>query len=489
MDGRRLRRFGRRRRRQSSLLPVGATAPDDNAAYTVSCCYCDFKIRALNDALSRFGRRHAAWLRVWFSIGVGFSLTLLLALSFLLVWNLFAQRNSNDAAFFFLFGFSPSVSLADAAYLLLSTLISVSVHEFGHATAAACEGVQVEYIAVFFAVLFPGALVAFNQDLLQSLPRFTVLRVYCAGIWHNAAVLDVPSTSPLSGYLSPGDVIVSLDGIHIHNEQDWMEVAALLDKYTPQNSSHSKYPGLRAADGRKGYCVSNYMIEESKKIQLLDNQSACPNDFTAFVTVQCFDISISVNVSSEGDQLNKLENVYCLNANDIVKLKKCGDGWVTSSTNGSHCVCSKEESCLTPVQLPGLAWVEITYSRPYSLECKQLSRSSVSDTRTTDFTDPHCGGTFVFFGDVIFMAQSVSLTQYQPRWASAFGAYLPNILRKSLICIFHVSLTLALLNSLPAYFLDGESIFEVTLCFITSLSPRQREKVRHDRRVSIAPGL
>ncbi|XP_024951160.2 membrane-bound transcription factor site-2 protease homolog isoform X3 [Citrus sinensis] len=493
MDGRRLRRFGRRRRRQSSLLPVGATAPEYNTAYTVSCCYCDFKIRALNDALSRFGRRHAAWLRVWFSIGVGFSLTLLLALSFLLVWNLFAQRNSNDAAFFFLFGFSPSYLCMNLAMLQLLP-------------GESSEGVQVEYIAVFFAVLFPGALVAFNQDLLQSLPRFTVLRVYCAGIWHNAAccavcgmllflmplilfpfykqcegtmVLDVPSTSPLSGYLSPGDVIVSLDGIHIHNEQDWMEMAALLDKYTPQNSSHSKYPGLRAADGRKGYCVSNYMIEESKKIQLLDNQSACPNDFIAFVTVQCFDISISVNVSSEGDQLNKLENVYCLNANDIVKLKKCGDGWVTSSTNGSHCVCSKEESCLTPVQLPGLAWVEITYSRPYSLECKQLSRSSVSDTRTTDFTDPHCGGTFVFFGDVIFMAQSVSLTQYQPRWASSFGAYLPNILRKSLICLFHVSLTLALLNSLPAYFLDGESIFEVTLCFITSLSPRQREKVLH----------
>lgn len=45
-----------------------------------------------------------------------------------------------------------------------------------------------EYIAVFIAILFPGALVALNNDLLQALPRFTVLRVYCAGIWHNAAV-------------------------------------------------------------------------------------------------------------------------------------------------------------------------------------------------------------------------------------------------------------------------------------------------------------
>ena len=49
------------------------------------------------------------------------------------------------------------------------------------------EGIQMEYIAIFIAVLFPGALVAFNSDLLQALPHFTILRVYC-GIWHNAVV-------------------------------------------------------------------------------------------------------------------------------------------------------------------------------------------------------------------------------------------------------------------------------------------------------------
>lgn len=66
------------------------------------------------------------------------------------------------------------------------------------------EGIQVEYIAVFFAVLFPGALVAFNQELLQSLPRFNVLRVYCAGIWHNAAVrssLKIPTKCLFHLYL------------------------------------------------------------------------------------------------------------------------------------------------------------------------------------------------------------------------------------------------------------------------------------------------
>lgn len=45
-----------------------------------------------------------------------------------------------------------------------------------------------EYIAIFLAVLFPGALVALNEELLQALPRNAALRIYCAGIWHNATV-------------------------------------------------------------------------------------------------------------------------------------------------------------------------------------------------------------------------------------------------------------------------------------------------------------
>lgn len=50
------------------------------------------------------------------------------------------------------------------------------------------EGVPLEYTALFLAVLFPGALVAFSHDLIQTVPRVTTLRIYCAGIWHNAAV-------------------------------------------------------------------------------------------------------------------------------------------------------------------------------------------------------------------------------------------------------------------------------------------------------------
>lgn len=67
----------------------------------------------------------------------------------------------------------------------MEDLINDSV---GMYSAGSSEGIQIEYIAVFLAVLFPGALVAFNYEVLQALPRFATLRIYCAGIWHNAAV-------------------------------------------------------------------------------------------------------------------------------------------------------------------------------------------------------------------------------------------------------------------------------------------------------------
>lgn len=109
----------------------------------------------------------------------------------------------------------------------------------------------------------------------------------------------------------------------------------------------------------------------------------------------------------------------------------------------------QDEACISPPQMLGLSWVEITYSRPFSSKCLQLGRNSVSDSHTSDLVEPKCGGTFVFVGDVISMANSVLLTTYQPRWAFPFATYLPNMLEKILACTFHVSLALALLNSLP----------------------------------------
>lgn len=88
------------------------------------------------------------------------------------------------------YNYSPTVSIMlrveKKVSLLARGYISVIIVD---AISLGCsEGVQVEYVAIFLAVLFPGALVAFNRASLQALPVVASLRVYCAGIWHNAAV-------------------------------------------------------------------------------------------------------------------------------------------------------------------------------------------------------------------------------------------------------------------------------------------------------------
>ncbi|KAL9256730.1 Membrane-bound transcription factor site-2 protease-like protein [Drosera capensis] len=212
--------------------------------------------------------------RAWFTMGIGFSTCTLLGVSVVLILefarSLLFHHTSRDFNLFskLLFGFSPkfervNIPFLDVGNLVFSTVVSVIVHEFEHALAAASEGIQMEYFAIFIAGLFLGALVAFNNDLLKEKSRSTALRIYCAGIWHNAIccaacgfallllplifsplyihdegpmVLHLSSSSPVSSYLSPGDVIVSVDGIRIFNPQEWMEFATLIEERTFRNS-------------------------------------------------------------------------------------------------------------------------------------------------------------------------------------------------------------------------------------------------------------
>ncbi|OMP03296.1 Sterol-regulatory element binding proteins intramembrane protease [Corchorus olitorius] len=426
-------RMNRARRHGAARLPLRASPSSPShrvatAANAFSCWYCDLKISVFNEPLFRFGRKYAPFLKLWFTVGTGFGLTALVGVTLILIWQLFLSSDTQLSNLFssLLFGFSPSfrLSLSDSGYLFLSTLVSVSIHEFGHAIALTSEGIQLEYIAVFLAVLFPGALVAFDYELLPALPRATALRVYCAGIWHNAVfcavcgllllsqpmilsplyihaesplVMSVAPASPLSEFLSPGDAIVALDGVHIHDAQDWMELTALLDKKMLRNSSDSQYyKGFGMIDFRKGYCVPSALLEDSKKVQLANGQLVCPDDLAAFVRIHCFDPGKLGDVGVEDGHQGRIENGVCLNAKEIVKLGKCSDGWgITAMTNATSCMCSEDESCLSPVQLPGLKWVEITYSRPYSKECLEL-KVSPSDSNTSDAVQQNCGGTFLF---------------------------------------------------------------------------------------------
>lgn len=462
---------------------------------------------AFNDLLYRFGRRHSRYLRVWFSIGIGFSLAALIGVTVIILCEmakapvLYAgYAESGDSLFGLSFLTSGMhMSPSSMGYLCLSSFVCVMVHEFGHALAAASEGVQIEYIALFLALVFPGALVAFNDASLQLLPGMASLRIYCAGIWHNAAfsgvctlalfllpfilsplfihgenpmVLDVHSVSPVSGYLSPYDVILSLDEFRVNTAQEWKQKIAVLANQTPLLSFGQSN---EIEHVQKSYCVPHSLIQKSIQVPFTGDETYCPNELFAFAPITCPDMSKFDDGGNKTNHQNTGESIHCLNAKDVIKLKKCAYDTVQVSKNNSGCLCSEDESCLMPVQLPGLGWVEITYSR---LECLNHGRSLFRGNQSSNSRERGCLQTFVFVGDLISMAHSVHLTSYQPRLSMYFIAYLPDLFERFFTCAFHVSMALALLNSLPVFFLDGESILEATLVhYFGFLSSRMKQSV------------
>ena len=82
----------------------------------------------------------------------------------------------------------------------------------GTFSSGSSEGIPTEYIAIFLAVLFPGALVALSYELLEELQPFAALRVYCAGVWHNAVVCLFCIMNIIFTYMQlPGYSIVHRD--------------------------------------------------------------------------------------------------------------------------------------------------------------------------------------------------------------------------------------------------------------------------------------
>ncbi|KAI3965938.1 hypothetical protein MKX01_010895 [Papaver californicum] len=150
-DGWRVRRFGR----GNTPLPLLSSVNQHHQylSHTITCWYYDYKISAFNGFLFSFGRKHSRFLRIWFSMGITFSFAALLGATLVLLWNstsIVRLYNgnvdiSNDLVSGF-FSLPPlpvlkvpglGISLSDGGYIIFSTLISVSVHEFGHAIYAA----------------------------------------------------------------------------------------------------------------------------------------------------------------------------------------------------------------------------------------------------------------------------------------------------------------------------------------------------------------
>jgi hypothetical protein len=127
-------------------------------------------------------------------------------------------------------------------YVLFCLLMNNFPAMFWHILFYMCnsEGVEIEYVAIFVAVLFPGAFVALNYDLLQNRPLFSMLRIYCAGIWHNVVV-----SHAIVHWLFPNILVkhlfwLSLFIFIIHCHLLWMYVVLHAKLYRTCNNGGNK---------------------------------------------------------------------------------------------------------------------------------------------------------------------------------------------------------------------------------------------------------
>eukprot|EP00899_Mesostigma_viride_P005759 jgi/Mesvir1/15184/Mv06423-RA.3 len=159
-------------------------------------------------------------------------------------------------------------------YLSVGVAMGVGFHELGHALAAASEGVPMVHCSLFVAVVLLGAYVTLDPETLRELPPYRALRIFCAGVWHNAVawlvcllllltlpallatgfrcgrgllVMGAPPRSPLAPRLPPGAVITAVGDCPVHALSDWH---ACFENLRAAQTPHCGSPPAQSADRR-----------------------------------------------------------------------------------------------------------------------------------------------------------------------------------------------------------------------------------------------
>jgi membrane-associated protease RseP (regulator of RpoE activity) len=173
---------------------------------------------------------------------------------------------------------------------IISLIIIMVVHEFGHGIVARAEGVGIKSIGVVLLAILPGAFVELDEDDVEKANRSTKLRIYAAGSMFNLGtaaiawviviiltasfipyafqsdglkIISVTPGGPSEGILKEGMVVSSINGVSVNSREAYTNLIYNTppgDKFTyftdqgtytitttaqPYNASLA-YPGTRS---------------------------------------------------------------------------------------------------------------------------------------------------------------------------------------------------------------------------------------------------
>lgn len=215
-----------------------------------------WKTTVFNRLILRLGSGRTRMLNYWFDAGLFITLLFMpIAVGLLLIANyqLLAPKTSGDQQLV-LEPLVPGYNLptSEIGYYAVTLLICSVIHEFGHALAAVKEDVHLIDVGVNVFLCIPVAYVNISSERLSTLTQARILRIMCAGIWHNVVlviiagimylsmsfvltpfyitgsgvvVTDVMFQSPLAGPkgLFETNIVTGINDCDVVDEESWMD--------------------------------------------------------------------------------------------------------------------------------------------------------------------------------------------------------------------------------------------------------------------------
>ena len=388
-------------------------------------------VRWYTTRFNRFFQKAGTWSkhvsRLWFTLGAVAGVLLMFSSVLVLVFTLFQSLSLYQDTRPVLTPVMPGVNLPwrDLSYYVLTLIVCGVFHEAGHALAASLEQVRVNGFGVFVMFLYPGAFVDLHSDHLAVISPKRQLRIYCAGVWHNvilvlfsllllwflpvllaplyttgvgAYVTVVEGGSVLSDKLKSGGIITKINACPVHGTSDWFQCIEDL-----------------ANGNQPGYCLFAELLERQESF--FPNQTTpledggrdcCPKDTQSDLCFQAF------------YPKGRPPSFHCLTARTVSSRETC--------QHSQDCTGVLEFACTFPAISPESRLVRIAHSD---------------------------GPDVLFLGDPRNLLFSISISSFIPS-SSLSPPSLPDLIQTFLMYIVSFSSALALLNMVPAYYLDGQ---------------------------------
>ncbi|CAH8625722.1 unnamed protein product [Heterobilharzia americana] len=437
---------------------------------------------------------------LWFSCGVIFSsvsMIVSICLLTLLAYNTLMRKPIETQV---LTPVMPGINLPTShlGFYILTLLVCAFIHEAGHAIAAVRERVRLHGFGIFVFGFYPGAFVDLNTADLQNLSPFSQLRVYCAGVWHNAViavisviifymlpVLLLPGyhlgigvgvtylreDSVVTGHrgLAIGDAITRVNSCPVNKQSDWFK--CLEEAYT--------HPS--------GYCVSGAYLS------MMDNKVHVPRrSLSAAAAVSKLDendSSQSANAhNTSSDDCCTVQSAsthLCFTYFTPTKLSTASLRYTClparAVTERTGCNVTSDCGSLGPVRSfgnnNGIQGDSVGMISTRSMYCVVPSPPDNSTRLVRLVHNRYKAPAILFLGPLEDLVASIGVSDYVPRWPSILPPNLPSFLGLLCTYLFSLSGALVILNVVPCYALDGQWILKAFLdMFLPGVLPSRPKR-------------